>query len=672
MGCAPGCWPPALGILGPYGLPVGSDFLAESAQRIKPQGDEVARLRTFWIRYEEVLRTHEAALVAISGLLILTSWVIQIGAVGPIWLSSVVAIIAAVLAGWPILGWAWEGVQERQINADQLVIIALVASIIAREYIAAAIVAFIMILGGFLEELATHSMRRSIRNLLELTPTMVTRRRDSREERVEISELQTGDLILVRSGERIAVDGIVRHGEASVNQAPITGESVPVDKAAGDEVFAGTLAELGVLEVETSKVGSDTLLGRIVRLVEAAEKRTAPIQRVADRYASYFTPITIVVAALAWLISGDFMRAVTVVVVACPCGLVLATPTAVVAGLANCARRGILVKGGVFLEMLANVEIAALDKTGTLTRGQPTVAGIQSLCHHSQDEILTLASGAERYSEHSLGRAVVAEGLSRGLEMPEPDAFQPAMGRGVSAAWADNEVQVGRADWLTTEGVVLAEQVQARVGDHEGHGHTPLLVAHNGHPAGIICVADEVRGESVEAVARLKAQGLRVAMLTGDSQPVAADIARQTGVDSVRASLLPEEKASIVREWVAEGKRVVMVGDGINDAPALAEATVGIAMGAAGADVAIEAADIALMNDDLNTVADVIALSRRVMGTVRSNVLLFSVGFNLLGVALSATGLLHPVGAAVMHNVGSLAVVLNSARLVYHRRQSDP
>ncbi len=627
----------------------------------------MTRLKKFWAHYEKVLRTPEAALVIISGLLILMSWLIQLTNVGPTWLSPAVALIAAVLAGWPILGWAWEGVKEKQINADQLVIIALVASVIAREYIAAAIVAFIMILGGLLEELTTHSMRRSIRDLLELAPTTVTLIRDGREKTVDISELETGDLVLVRSGERIAVDGIIRQGEAAVNQAPITGESVPVDKGAGDEVFAGTLVELGALEVKTTKVGSDTLLGQIVELVEAAEKRAAPIQRVADRYASYFTPITILIATLAWLISGDFMRAVTVVVVACPCGLVLATPTAVVAGLANGARRGILVKGGAFLEMLGMAEIVALDKTGTLTRGQPKVAGVQSLCCHSKEEILTLACGAERYSEHPLGRAVVAEGLRQGLEMPEPVVFQPAMGRGVSATWMNTEVQVGRADWLAAEGVTLAEPVQTAVVEHEAHGHTPLLLVHNGRPAGLICVADEVREESVEAVARLKALGVKVMMLTGDNPAVAAEIARQTGVDYVQANLLPEDKASTVRQWVAEGKKVVMVGDGINDAPALAEATVGIAMGAAGTDVAIEAADIALMNDDLNTVADAIALSRRVMGTVRSNILLFSVGFNVLGILLSAMGIIHPVGAAVMHNVGSLAVVLNSARLVFRK-----
>jgi len=625
-------------------------------------------LKRFWAHYEEVLRTPEAALVVISGLLILASWLIQLTSAGLTWLSPVVALIAAVLAGWPILGLAWEGVKEKQINADQLVIIALVASVIAREYIAAAIVAFIMILGGLLEELTAHSMRRSIRNLLELAPTTVTRRRDGREETVDISELETGDLVLVRSGERIAVDGIIRQGEASVNQAPITGESVPVDKGTGEEVFAGTLVELGALEVETTKVGSDTLLGHIVELVEAAEKRAAPIQRVVDRYASYFTPITILIAALAWLISGDFMRAVTVVVVACPCGLVLATPTAVVAGLANGARRGILVKGGAFLEMLGKAEIVALDKTGTLTQGRPKVAGVQSLCCHSEEEILTLASGAERYSEHPLGRAVVDEGLRRGLEMPEPATFQPAMGRGVSATWMDTEVKVGRADWLAAEGVALMEPVQTAVAEHETHGHTPLLVVHNGHPAGVICVADEIREESVEAMARLKALGLKVTILTGDNPLVAAEIARRTGVDDVQASLLPEDKATIVRRWVAEGEKVVMVGDGINDAPALAEATVGIAMGAAGADVAIEAADIALMNDDLNTVADVISLSRRVMDTVRSNILLFSLAFNIIGIALSAMGIINPVGAAVMHNVGSVAVVLNSARLVFRKR----
>jgi len=625
-------------------------------------------LKRFWAHYEEVLRTPEAALVVISGLLILAGWLIQLTSIGPTWLSPAVVLIAAVLAGWPILGWAWEGVKEKQINADQLVIIAMVASVIAREYIAAAIVAFIMILGGLLEELTTHSMRRSIRNLLELAPTTVTRRRDGREEMVDISELETGDLVLVRSGERIAVDGIIRQGEASVNQAPITGESIPVDKGTGEEVFAGTLVELGALEVETTKVGSDTLLGQIVELVEAAEKRTAPVQRVADRYASYFTPITILIAALAWLISGDFMRAVTVVVVACPCGLVLATPAAVVAGLANGARRGILVKGGAFLEMLSKVEIVALDKTGTLTQGQPKVAGVQSLCCHSEEEILTLAGGAERYSEHPLGRAVVAEGLRRGLEMPEPAAFQPAIGRGVSAAWMDTEVKVGRADWLAAGGVALAEPVQTAVAEHETHGHTPMLVVHNGLPAGVICVADEIREESVEAVARLKALGLKVTMLTGDNPLVAKEIARRTGVDDVQASLLPEDKATIVRRWVAEGEKVVMVGDGINDAPALAEATVGIAMGAAGTDVAIETADIALMNDDLNTVADVISLSRRVMGTVRLNILLFSLAFNMVGIALSVLGIIHPVGAAMVHNAGSVAVVLNSARLVFRKR----
>ncbi len=628
----------------------------------------MTRLKRFWVHHEEVLRTPDTALVVISGLLILASWLIQLISVGPTWLSPVMALIAAVLAGWPVLRWAWGGVKEKKINASQLVIIAMVASVLAREYIAAAIVAFIMILGGLLEELATYSMRRSIRNLLELAPTTVTRRRDGREETVDISELETGDLVLVRSGERIAVDGIIRQGEASVNQAPITGESVPVDKETGEEVFAGTLVELGALEVETTKVGSDTLLGQIVELVEAAEKQAAPIQRVADRYASYFTPIIVLIAALVWLISGEFMRAVTVVVVACPCGLVLATPTAVVAGLANGARRGILIKGGAFLEMLGKASIVALDKTGTLTRGQPKAAGVQSLCCHSEEEILTLASGAERYSEHPLGRAVVAEGLRRGLEMPEPVTFQPAMGRGVSAAWMDTEVKVGRADWLAAEGVTLTESVQTAVAEHETHGHTPLLVVHNGHPAGVICVADEIREESVEAVARLKGLGVKVTMLTGDNPLVAREIAQRTGVDDVQASLLPEDKATIVRRWVAEGEKVVMVGDGINDAPALAEATVGIAMGAAGADVAIEAADIALMNDDLNTVADVISLSHRVMSTVRANILLFSLAFNIVGIALSAMGTIDPVGAAVMHNVGSLAVVLNSARLIFRKR----
>jgi Cd2+/Zn2+-exporting ATPase len=410
------------------------------------------------------------------------------------------------------------------------------------------------------------------------------------------------------------------------------------------------------------------MLGRIVELVEAAEKQEAPVQRVADRYASYFTPIVVVIAALAWIITGDFMRAVTVVVVACPCGLALATPTAVVAGLANAAKRGALIKGGTFLETLANVDVVALDKTGTLTRGQPRVEGVQSLCCHSDGEILTLAGGAERFSEHPLGWAVVSEGLGRGLDLPNPTTFEPAMGRGVSASWADTKVQVGRADWLKDVGVALAEPVRSAVLDHENHGHTPLLVVHNGDPVGIVCVADEARAEAAEAVTRLRALGSRVIMLTGDNLQVGAEIARQTGIEEFKASLLPEDKATTVREWVNDGETVVMIGDGINDAPALAEASVGIAMGAVGTDVAIEAADIALMNDDLNTVADIVALSHRVMATVRVNLILFSLGFNLLGITLSALGIIRPIGGAVMHNVGSLAVVLNSARLIFRKR----
>jgi Cd2+/Zn2+-exporting ATPase len=577
------------------------------------------------------------------------------------------ALAAAVPVGWPVLGWAWDGVKEKRINASQLVLVAMVASVLAQEYIAAAIVAFIMVIGDLLEELAAHTMRRSIRNLLELAPTRVTRRRDGREEEVDISELELGDLVLARSGERIAVDGVVSQGEASINQAPITGESMPVHKQDGDEVYAGTLIELGAIEIETTKVGTDTMLGRIVELVEAAEKEEAPVQRVADRYASYFGPIVVVIAALAWILTGDYMRAVTVVVVACPCGLALATPTAVVAGLANAARRGALVKGGTFLETLANVDVVALDKTGTLTRGQPRVEGVQSLCCHSDSEILTLAGGAERMSEHPLGQAVVSEGLGRGLDLPDPTSFEPALGRGVSAAWADSQVQVGRTDWLSDEGVALAEPVHAAVADHETHGHTPLLVVHNGDPVGIVCVADEVRAEAAEAVARLKTHGADVIMLTGDNPQVGADIAEQTGIEEFRASLLPEDKAITVREWVEEGKTIVMIGDGINDAPALAEATVGIAMGAVGADVAIEAADIALMNDDLNTVADIVALSRRVMSTVRANLVLFSLGFNILGIALSALGIIRPIGGAVMHNIGSMGVILNSARLIFRK-----
>lgn len=626
-------------------------------------------LSRFWKRYQPVLSDRHTLVVGTAGVLILVAWVMELAGFSLTWASPAIATLAAIIGGWPIARWAWAGVKAREINADQLVVIALVASLLGGEYIAGAVVAFIMILGGLLEEMTTHKMRLSISDLLDLAPTHVTRRRNGREERVDLSELAAGDVVLVRSGERIPVDGHIISGDGCINEAPITGESVPADKLVDDEVFAGTLLETGALEIKTAKVGNETVLGRIVKLVEEAESNAAPIQRLADKYARYFTPLIILIASLVWLISGDYHRALTVVIVACPCGFVLATPTAVMAGLANGARRGILVKGGQYLEALGKARVVAFDKTGTLTYGRPQVTDVVLWDGFNEDEFMILAATAEKFSEHPLGRVIYQAGADRGLAVPDPDFFKVHVGKGVCARVDGRHVTVGKTSLLAEHDVIISPVSADHLQALTNHGKTVLAVAVDGQLRGGIALADQPRQEAQAAVASLKAQGVeRLVMLTGDNAGVANAIAAHIGIDHVYAELLPEDKVAQVAEFVDAGITTVMIGDGINDAPALAAANVGIAMGAAGTDVAIETADIALMTDDLTKVAESIALSRLVLSTIRQNILWFAVLFNALGVFLASMGNINPIGGAVMHNIGSIAVVLNSSRLILRKK----
>ncbi len=482
-------------------------------------------------------------------------------------------------------------------------------------------------------------------------------------------EISVGDLILVRPGERIPVDGVITSGHGVINEAPITGESVPVDKEVEAEVFAGTLLDSGALTIETTKIGDETVLGRIVKLVEEAEGNEAPVQRLADKYAKYFTPLIIIIAAAVWIISKDYHRALAIVIVACPCGFVLATPTAVMAGMANGARRGILIKGGKYLEALGKAQIIAFDKTGTLTYGKPELADITLLDSMNEDELIQLTATAEKLSEHPLGRTVYNEAVRRGLETPDPDFFQVHVGKGVCAEVDGRQVTIGNPELLREHDVPALDTATEHYQILSEQGQTVLYVAVDGEMRGMIAVADQPRDESREAVQALKDQGVeRVVMLTGDNARVAESIAQQVGIDQAYAGLLPEDKLEKIVTFVDSGKTTVMIGDGINDAPALASATVGIAMGAAGTDVAIETADIALMADDLNKVAEAMALRKLVLKTIQQNIIFFAVLFNAVGVALASVGNLNPIGGAIMHNIGSIAVVLNSSRLIFRKR----
>jgi Cd2+/Zn2+-exporting ATPase len=624
--------------------------------------------KDFYKRYQPVLSEPMTKIVAVTGLLILIAWILELVDFPILWVSPVIATVAAMIGGWPIAKWAWWGVKEHEINADQLVVIALVASILGGEYIAGAVVAFIMIFGGLLEELTTHKMRLSISDLLDLTPPKVTRRKDGGDEVVGLSEISTEDIVLVRPGERIPVDGKIQSGNGVINEAPITGESVPVDKSVDDEVFAGTLLDTGALTIETTKVGDDTVLGRIVKLVEEAEGNEAPVQRLADKYAKYFTPLIIFIAIAVWIISGDYHRALTIVIVACPCGFVLATPTAVMAGMANGARRGILVKGGKYLEALGKAQVVAFDKTGTLTYGKPELAEIILLNGLNEDKFMRLAATAEKLSEHPLGRTVYNEAVRRGLDTPDPDFFQVHVGKGVCARVDGRHITVGNPEFLEEHNVPPITESETHYQNLGKLGQTVLSVAVDGVMSGLIAVADRPRDKAQAAVQAIKDQGVeRVVMLTGDNARVADSIANQVGIDQAYAGQLPEDKLNKVLSFVDSGKTTVMIGDGINDAPALASATVGIAMGAAGTDVAIATADVALMADDLNKVAEAMALSKLVLKTIQQNIIWFAILFNFVGVALASMGNINPIGGAIMHNIGSIAVVLNSSRLIFRK-----
>ncbi len=487
------------------------------------------------------------------------------------------------------------------------------------------------------------------------------------EEEIEVSnsELQVGDIVVVRAGERIPVDGKVRSGTASVNQAPVTGESMPVTKEAGDEVFVGTLNESGALIIEATRVGEETTLARIAQLVEAAQQREAPIQRQLDRLAGWLVPVMLTLSVLVFVFTHDVQRAITVLIVACPCALILATPVAVMAGIARAARAGVLIKGGQYLEATARLHTIVFDKTGTLTHGQPEVSHVHSFDDHSHAELVGMAAVAEKMSAHPVARAILRKANSLGLKTVDPASFQSNQ-RGVVAQHRGQRLVVGHTGLMTEQAVAMTDAHHAHLDEHNDEGHTTVVVAHDGQVCGTICVADTIRANAREAVSRLRQLGIeKVVMLTGDNRRVAMDIAGQLGIDEVKAEVLPEQKAQHIEELRKRGG-VAMVGDGINDAPALAVADVGMAMGVTGTDVAHEAADIALMADDLSKIAFAVGLSRRALWIIRQG-LWFALLYNVTMVTLAGSGHLHMIGGAIAHQFSSLIVILNAMRLLRYR-----
>ena len=577
----------------------------------------------------------------------------------PTWLT----LSAVLVGGLPIFRNVARALTNRVVTSHALMTLGILGALAIGQYAAAAVIVFFMRFAEFLEGFTTERSRQAIRELLTLAPDVARVEQDGQEVEVPADQVRGGQVVLVKPGERIPVDGRVVSGHGSVNQAPITGESMPAEKQAGDGVFAATVLERGVLRVETERVGTDTTFGRILRLVEEAEAQKAPVQRFADRFTAYYIPVVVAAAVLTYLLGREPTAAVAVVLVACSCAIAMATPTVVLASVGHAARRGIIVKGGRALEALAKVDTLVMDKTGTVTFGAPRVTEVVPLADRVARDVLVTAASLERYSEHPVAAAILAEAGARGLPVATPEDFDVLPGEGVTGQLAGAAVVCGNERLMTRRGVTVPASARERARALEDLGRTVVYVAENGGLVGLVGVADTLRPEVREALGRLRALGIRrQLLLTGDNARVARALAAELGVDH-RAECLPEEKIEAVKRLQAEGAVVAMVGDGINDAPALAQADVGIAMGAAGTDAAIEAADVALMRDDWRAVPEAIGLGRRAFATIRQN-LWFTAAYNVAGVLLAALGGLPPIGAAAAQSLPDVAVMLNSSRLL--------
>ena len=623
-------------------------------------------------REDKFAKYQEIAIISIVpvtvGVLILASWALTYWKIGPYFFSAGLALMATLLGGSQRFIAGFKDIYHRKITVNVFVTVALIATVAVGEFLSAAIIVFIMAVAGGLESYTLDKSRRSIRTLLDLTPKTAAVRYGDKEVTVPVSEVQTGDIVIVRPGEHIPVDGIVLSGTSSVNQAPITGESMPVEKFKGGEVFSGTLNETGHLEIQTNKTGTDTTLAGIVHLVEEAQETKAPIQNVADRFTVWFLPAVLLLAVIGFFTSGDIKVSVSILLVACPCAFAIATPTAVTAGISNMARRAVLAKGGIFFELAGKIDALLVDKTGTFTLGRPRVTEVAAFGDKSEEEILQLTAIAEKYSEHPLARSIMTHAEECGIKVPDPYEFRVEVGMGVTARWNDRQIFVGKKEFLFDKGISFNGDIEKRISEHVEQGRTAILVANDMRTIGLIAIADEIRPETSRAIKSLKKTlGIqRISMLTGDNPKVARAVAEEIGVDDFQAELLPEQKQEFVKTLQSEGHIVGMIGDGINDAPALALADVGIAMGAAGTDVAVEAADVTLMNDDLSRVVDFMWMSQKVLRRIKLNIF-FSIIYNAVGLFLASLGMLTPVWAVIFQEAGCITVVFSSTLLLWSR-----
>ncbi len=565
------------------------------------------------------------------------------------------AIVLAV--GFPIYRNVLRAALNRQILSHTLMTLGVIAALAIGDWVTALIVAIFMRVGDYVEGFTTESARRSLKELSALAPQTARVEQMGLELELPLSRVKIGDIVIVRPGEKIPVDGEILSGHAAVDTSTITGESMPVDVTVGSHVYAATLAKMGSLRIRTERIGMDTTFGRVVKLVEEAEANRADVQRFADKFSGYYLPIVAGIAAVTFLFSRDPLATAAVLVVACSCSIALATPVAMLASIGASAKHGLLIKGGKYLETLARADVLLVDKTGTLTLGQPRITDVISLNGLTEEQVVALAASTERYSEHPMAEAIRREAQARNIDLTETEWFESIPGMGVRARIQGSLIEVGNHRLIpqagsSPEARSLAEQ-----------GNTLLFLSKDGETAAILAAADTVRAEVPDSIRELRSLGLRhIELLTGDHERTASALAAAIGV-AYRANLLPEDKIRIVKEYQSKGHTVVMVGDGVNDAPALAQADVGIAMGAAGADIAIEAAHIALMRDDWTLVPQIFRTARRTMTTVKTNLALTGI-YNILGLSLAAIGILPPVYAAAAQSLPDIGIMVNSARLL--------
>lgn len=601
-------------------------------------------------------------------------------------------IAAALLAGWDIAVRAWRSLINRHISVELLVTIAAGGALLIGEYWEAAAVTFLFIFGAYLEARTLSRTRQALQKLIEVAPLTALVLRDDRQVEVAPHEVLYGETVIVKPGAKVAVDGVVIRGHSTVDESAITGESVPVEKEDGAEVFAGTVNQDGLLYVQATGVGADTTLARIIRRVEEAQEEKAPTQRFIERFGQWYTPAILGLSVVAYLISRDIELALTLLVIGCPGALVISTPVSVVAGIGRAAQKGILIKGGEYLENAGKINVLAFDKTGTLTEGKPRLSDVVVLQTEavlaggysaaaidqvnpapafaapsswtaSQQDVLRWAAIAENGSEHPLARPILAAALETG-PVPQPDRFTTYTGRGVQAVHQGHLITVGNEALMAELGVAVSQQARDHLARLKAEGKTSVLVALDSVEIGILGLADPLKASAPAMVERLRREGLdRLIMLTGDDERTAQAIAAQVGIEEVHASLLPEDKLGVIRRLQGEGYVVAMVGDGINDAPALAAADIGIAMGAAGTDVAIETADIALVSDNLAKLPEAIHISKATLRNIRQNVAIAMATVTLLlaGVLL---GQVHMAGGMLIHELSVLVVILNGMRLL--------